>query len=136
MHPPSFPNFSQFTVLCGILNQGVPVWCRGIIYNLLFWNSALDFFPSFLLQAVECFLEVMVLDTFIVGLKVFPYGGKICILWPLWPYSHSAFCYEILPGLSFGCQLSRHQYSTNYVELLDYWMDFHFISGVSFGWSY
>ena len=51
-----------------------------IFYNLLFWKIVLDFSPDFSLQAVMCFLQVLVLDTFLQwALCFFPYDGKICM---------------------------------------------------------
>ena len=50
-----------------------------IFYNLLFWKIVLDFSPDFSLQAVMCFLQALVLNTFAVGLKFLPYDGKICM---------------------------------------------------------
>ena len=51
----------------------------GIFHNLLFWKTALEFSPGFSLQAVRCFFQVLVLDTFSVGPKLFPLCWKTCI---------------------------------------------------------
>ena len=89
------------------------------------------FFPSFPSQAVEFFLSSTGLGHFYGGPKSFLFGGKICILWPLLTYSHSVFYYEILPGLSCWLSTARHKYSSNYVDLQDYYMDFQIVSGAS-----
>ena len=50
-----------------------------IFHNLLFWKTALEFSPGFSLQAVRCFFQVLVLDTFAVGPKLFPLCWETCI---------------------------------------------------------
>ena len=75
----------------------------GTFDNPLFCKTALEFAPSFSLQAVRCFFQVLVLDTFAVGPKLFPFCWKTCIFVAILTHFHSVFCYGFLPGLSFGC---------------------------------
>ena len=80
MHPPSFPNFFQFAALCGILDQGEAEVHILQPTVLDYWVES--FSPDFSLQAVMCFLQVLVLNTFAVGPKLFPYVEKFEYLWP------------------------------------------------------
>ena len=72
-----------------------------IFYNLLFWKIVLDFSPDFSLQAVMCFLQALVLNTFAVGPRLFPYVGKICIFVAILTLFHSVFCYGFLSWAQF-----------------------------------
>ena len=76
----------------------------GIFHNQLFWNSALDLFPSFPSQAVECFLQVLVLSTFLQwALSFFPLcWEKFACLWPFLTLFHSVFCYRFPSWAQFG----------------------------------
>ena len=67
-----------------------------IFYNLLFWKIGLDCSTGFSLQAVMCFLQALVLNTFTVGPKLFPYDGKICMFVAILTLFHSVFCYGFL----------------------------------------
>ena len=73
-----------------------------IFHNLLFWETALEFSQNFSLQAARCFFQVLVLDTFAVGPKLFPFCWETCIFVAILTHSHSVFCYGFLPGLSLG----------------------------------
>ena len=91
-HPPS-----HISISCGAVDFWVlaaPAWCMDITDNLLFWNSAMEFFPGFPLQAVRCFfLQVLVLDTFAVGpIYILLWMGNIYFR-PFWPVFHSVFFY-------------------------------------------
>ena len=69
-----------------------------IFYNLLFWKIAFDLSPDFSLKAVICFLQELVLNTFAVGPKLFPYDGKICMFVAILALFHSVFLNTFVGG--------------------------------------
>ena len=77
---------------------------EGIFHNQLFWNSTLNFFLRFPSQAIECFLQVLVLDTFFQwALSFFLYVRKICMFVAISdPIFIVFFAIDFLPGLNFG----------------------------------
>ena len=91
-------------VLYGIPDLGVADFMEGTIYYNCFGTLLWTFFPSFPSQAVECFLQVLVLSTFLQwALSFFPYVGKICMFVAISdPIFIVFFAIDFLLGLSFG----------------------------------
>ena len=85
-----FPLWVQFWVVH--LSKRTGVYFTTNCFGTLLWT----FFPSFPSQAVECFLQVLVLSTFLQwALSFFPYVGKnLHVCGHFWPYFHSVFCYR------------------------------------------
>ena len=96
----SFPSFPQLMVLCGILDQTVPVcWTVPGMHiwqpNVLnYWAES--FFPICSLQAVMCFYKYYSWTLFYSGPYAFSlcFGENFACLWPFCPIFHSVFCYE------------------------------------------
>ena len=85
-------------MLCGILDQGD----AGLyILQPIVLENCLVFSPDFSLQALMCFLQALVLNTFAVGPRLFPYVGKICIFVAILTLFHSVFCYGFLSWAQF-----------------------------------
>ena len=93
-----FPLWVQFWVVH--LSKRTGVYFTTNCLGTLLWT----FFPSFPSQAVECFLQVLVLSTFLQwALSFFPYVGKICMFVAISdPIFIVFFAIDFLPGLSFG----------------------------------
>ena len=75
-------------MLCGILDQG-GAWY--ILQPIVLKNS-FGLFSRFSLQAVMCLLQVLILNTFAVGLSFF-LMMEICMFVAILDLSHSVFCY-------------------------------------------
>ena len=103
-----FPSFPQLMVLCGILDQTVPV-CRTVpgmhIWQpnvLNYWAESL--FPICSLQAVMCFYKYYSWTLFTVGLMLFPLWGKnLHVLGHPVPFFIVFSAMSFLYGFSFGC---------------------------------
>ena len=105
----SFLSFPQLMVLCGILDQTVPVcwtvpgmhiWQPNVL-NFLGWK----FFPFCSLQAVMCFYKYCSWTLFTVGPMLFPFVlGKILhVCGHSVPFFIVFFCYEFSLWVQLGC---------------------------------
>ena len=74
-------------------------------------ENCMVFSPDFSLQAVMYFLQALVLNTFAVGSRLFPYVGKICIFVAILTLFHSVFCY----GFPFWVQFWLFIYQSAWV---------------------
>ena len=127
VHPPSIPNLPQFTLLGGILDQG----CAWYILQPIVLKNSFGLFSRFSLQAVMCLLQVLILNTFAVGLSFF-LMMEICMSVAILDLSHSVFAMDFVPWLSFGCLTTGHPISARSLRLCLVGMDF-FIVFESFG---
>ena len=126
VHPPSIPNLPQFA-LCGILDQG----CAWYILQPIVLKNSFGLFSRFSLQAVMCLLQVLILNTFAVGLSFF-LMMEICMFVAILNLSHSVFAMDFVPWLSFGCLTTGHPSSAKLYDYCLVGMDF-FIVFESFG---
>ena len=110
----------------------------GIFHNQLFWNSALDLFSQFSITGCRVlFHQVLVLKHFFtVGPKLFPLCWEnLHVCGHFWPYFHSVFAIDFLPGLSLVLWLPLALHSADIVGLLCHFVLISFsISGVTWFW--
>merc|ERR1712082_472348 len=105
------------------LSFGCSSKCVGVYFTTNCFGTLLwTFFSSFPSQAVECFLQVLVLSTFFQwALSFFPYVGKICMFVAISdPIFIVFFAKDFLPGLSFGCLTNLSTQFYRYHGLLCY----------------
>ena len=126
VHPPSIPNLPQFA-LCGILDQG----CAWYLLQPIVLKNSFGLFSRFSLQAVMCLLQVLILNTFAVGLSFF-LMMEICMFVAILDLSHSVFCYGFLSLAQFWLFYYRASHLSSSLRLCLVGVDF-FIVFESFG---